>query len=411
MNMNMNLSNILAGQVPSSAILTGGIPGGNQPVNMNKGEFLTMLKMLMAENETPMQFVQTENTVLNPVILQLLSESNIANPKAVDDVYSVGADENNHLNGAETKEKAAQEKTPADLCGMVQPMNYMIPNILNSESSAEDILYGIPDSKYFQALTNFVNFNTSQNTKNPEHENQQQIINSETSDVLEDAPGVSAQKSNFSAEKLISEIEGNRSKFKEEIDFKANLLAASNKPSAAVEGDNQIITISDESSKIKSQVLSQVKDTIVFMYEKKAGTNDAVKHVTMELHPHNLGKVDIRMSFENNKMTVKIEAFNEETQKILLSNAGELADILSKASGTLVDVMVKSHDYQSENHVFRYDQNNEQQEQQNYSQNNDESHGQGRQKDNYSYSQDDSDSEEDGVFSQLINMRNIKLNV
>jgi len=406
MNVNMNLNNVLAGQVQGN-----GIPFGNQQVNMNKGEFLNMLKMLMAENQNPMQLAQTENAALNPDILQLLAEGNTANLNVTDEINSVGEDKSNNSNDAESKEKATQEKAPADLYGMVQQLNYIMPNVVNNEFPAENILYGIPDSKYSQAVKNYVNFNASQNTKNPEHENQQQSVDPKTSDVLGDTVKMSTPKSNFSAEKLIAEIEGNRAKLKDEIDFKVNLLAANNKPFAAVEGDNKIITISDESSEIKSQVMSQVKDKIVFMSETKAGTNDAVKHVTMELHPHNLGKVDIKMAFEDNKITVKIEASNEETQKILLSNAGVLADILNKSSGTPVDIMVKSHDYQRENHVFRYDQNNEQQEQQNYSQNNDESHGHGRQKNNYSYSPEDSDSEEDSVFSQMINMRNIKLNV
>ena len=132
---------------------------------------------------------------------------------------------------------------------------------------------------------------------------------------------------------------------------------------------------------------------------KEAGSS--IKHVTMELNPSNLGKVDIKMTFEDNKVTVEIKALNEETQSIISSNIDELAKILSKSSET-VNIVFKSNESRYEPQVYNYNQGNEQ----NLNQD-DPNYEQGRQK-NYYYNPDESnkDKEEDSIFSQLINSLN-----
>lgn len=403
MNVNTNLYNVLASQTSS-----GGVPMNNQMVSMNKGEFLNFMKMLMAGNENPSQFVQAGDAGLNPDILQLLANS-MEGRNVMDNLYQIETDKNSYFNEYKSDKEPITDKIPVDLYGMMVQLGYSDPSIISPEIPMANMSYNILEPKYSQNYTNLENFNTFQNMKHGMTENQQQTIGLETQSASEIQTKADVPEVSFSAEKLIAEIEGNKNKLKNEIDFRANLLAANNKPAA--EGYNKVITISDESSEIKSQVLSQVKEKIVFMTEEKPGTDNTVKHVTMELQPNNLGKVDIKMTLEDDKLTVEIKALNKETQKILESNVEELADILNKATKTAVDVVVKSNDYQSESRVVSHNQHSEHQEQQNYNQNNDEANQQGKNKDSYHYSSEDSDNEEEDVFSQMINLRNIKLNM
>lgn len=163
-------------------------------------------------------------------------------------------------------------------------------------------------------------------------------------------------------------------------------------PEADIDLKNKIITISDGSTEIKSQVLSQVKDKIIIMTQNSQDSNN-IKTITMELRPQALGKVEIKMSYENNKLTVEIKASNEETQKILSSNTDELRDLLNKTSDADVKIIVKTHEPDSQN-ILNY--------QDNLYQDNEHNH-QGRQHSKY-YGDNDFKTKEEDVFSDLIDL-------
>lgn len=167
-------------------------------------------------------------------------------------------------------------------------------------------------------------------------------------------------------------------------------------PANDIDLKNKIITISDGSTEIKSQVLSQVKDKIIIMTENSQDSN-GIKTITMELRPQSLGKVDIKMSYENNKLTVEIKASNEETQKILSSNTDELKELLGKTSQTDVKIIVKPNEPKNQN-IINYQDNRQGSE--NFYQDN-EQNNQGRQRSKYYYDNDIKTKEED-IFSELI---------
>ncbi|MEL7649233.1 MAG: flagellar hook-length control protein FliK [Sedimentibacter sp.] len=182
------------------------------------------------------------------------------------------------------------------------------------------------------------------------------------------------------AKKLISQIEGSRNKLKQEIDYNAG-IARSNLPDYS----SRIIQVSDVSSEIKSSVMSQIEDRIVLMVNE--GT-DGTKNVTMELNPENLGKVDIKMTYENNSLTVEVKAHNEETHKLLLSNSEELAKVLNKVSEGSVNVVVKNQEPLYEQSQLYYSQDRERQ----------------QQKNTYVYKSNDKDDEENNDFEQIMRL-------
>lgn len=169
---------------------------------------------------------------------------------------------------------------------------------------------------------------------------------------------------------------------------------------------NKIITISDESTEIKSQVLTQVKDKIIIMTEKGQDSNN-IKTITMELQPQNLGKVNIKMIYENNKLTVEIKALNEETQKILSSNIDELRDMLCKASLD-VKIFLKPYEFELKHQPIQNYQNTEQGNEQNFYQSNEQNFGQGRQRNKY-YNDNNIKQKKEDAFSELIDLSNLKV--
>lgn len=198
--------------------------------------------------------------------------------------------------------------------------------------------------------------------------------------ISPDAPKAEGLKEiNTYAKKIISEIENSRSKLKNEIDLNANLA----EKSRAMLSENKIIEVSDESSYIKSSAISQIKEKVELLV--KDGTN-GTKEVTMELQPEHLGKVHIKMFYENNKLTVEIKALNEETSKLLQSNSQELAKVLNKTVDSSVNVVVK--------HESAYGQNPL-----DYSQ----EQGKNQQKNNYTYKGFNQDENDDDMFSQIMN--------
>jgi len=370
----------------------GGIVPTNKSAVFDKGTFLNTL-MMMSENNALMQSAQAENLGTNLNILDILANNQAnLNVESTVDIDNIADSV-----GMEAKEKSETEKMLKDFIEM-NNLNLGSPAIVNSQYY--DML---PNSEYTtEAFMD--NISLLQNLKHqglikqeevkPEASMKTEAFNFELKNNSE--PKVEKSAVALSAEKLISEIETNRDNLKSKIDSQVEILTA---PKPLVQEQNNIIKVSDESTLLKAQVLSQVTDKVTFMAEEGPEAGSTVKHVTMELNPNNLGKVDIKMTFENNKVTVEIKALNEETQNIISSNIDELAKILSKSSET-VNIVFKSNDSRYEDQVYNY---NNQSNEQNLNQD-DPNYEHGRQKNSYYYNADENSNnkEEDSVFSQLI---------
>lgn len=152
---------------------------------------------------------------------------------------------------------------------------------------------------------------------------------------------------------------------------------------------DKVIEITDESNKLNSAVMAQVKDKVNLMY------NEKTSQVTMQLTPENLGKIDIKMSFGEDSLKLEITTFNEETNKILNSSVSDLISTLKSNSEKPVEVILKSGISHNDKH-FNYNQANE---------NNDQNYqNQKQRKNKYYYDNKFADDEEkNGVFEKLIN--------
>lgn len=162
--------------------------------------------------------------------------------------------------------------------------------------------------------------------------------------------------------------------------------------------ENKIIPVTDESSEIRGKILSQVRDKIIITAEKDM--SGGTKIISMQLQPQNLGKIDIKLIYENERLTVEIKALNEETQKILSSNTHELKEMLGKTLS--VKILVKSFDESDNN---RYNQNAHGSEQPYFHQGQEQNQG-NRQQKNY-YNRNVKKAEK-GIFSELINSSSLK---
>ena len=190
----------------------------------------------------------------------------------------------------------------------------------------------------------------------------------------------------------LNENKNNNDKTNMDMDLSSNILE--NKTPIFTE-NNKIIEISDESSKIKDTILAQVEDKIIFMAKEKEG----IQQVTMELNPKNLGKVNVKMSVEPEKITVEIMALDQKTSSILMSNAQELTRSLQNnfnINNGNVTVTV------TENVLNQYNQSNLSYNQQ---------HSPREQSYNsQSFYNNVKDLDEGNVITEMINLRNFKLN-
>ena len=124
------------------------------------------------------------------------------------------------------------------------------------------------------------------------------------------------------------------------------------------------IKISDEASLLRSSVMEQIKDQITTM---KA---DGKQTVTMQLNPESLGKLDIKMVFENGNLSVEIFTTTAKAQSLIMSNMDELKSILQNSlinnenRFNVGDVEGKNSQGQQQA-FYNQQQNQEQREQQN----------------------------------------------
>ena len=375
-NMNVNINNLVISQLPDNIIKS------NYSSNMNKDMFVNLLNNAMTEAQS---------------IVALLGNN-------ADNLLDI-----NNINSF-----------------IEEPKIELEDNEEKRNHSSYENLYGIADIFFFRPTelieevpaenkTLNVNYNVMEAKFQP---NDLNIITG--SELQEKQEAALAFQSNM-AEKLTSEIEvqsepsinndiegANETQSMKTIielsDKQKNEFAHAEMQTADIYLEKNKITISDGSTEIKSQVLSQVKDKIIIMTENAHEPN-GIKTITMELRPQALGKVDIKMSYENNKLTIEIKALNEETQKILSTNTNELRELLSKTSEADVKIIVKPYEMKHHN-VLNY-QNSEQSNVLNFYQNNEQNH-QGRQRNKYYYDNNIKTREED-VFSELIDLNYSKI--
>lgn len=382
--MNVNMNNISS--MPQKII------SAIKPRQGNNKPFINMLSSMMGDKSAGQEALQSEGFI-DFNVFQLLKGSSININMSDANTYSTGIyDYMSFYNDATTNE----DKVMEELAEIKNPFNFSIPSSVMPEMSDIITAAKVSTLDYVHNLTSYDNYNVLQSKQNFVNNDflKSEISNLETG---ENSP------LNISSEKLIAEIEESRDKLKNNIEMVEMLT--SNRASS--ENQNTIIKLSDESSQIKSQVLSQVKDKIVFMAEEGTEPGTAVKHVTMELNPESLGKVDIKMTFENNQVTVEITALNEETKKLISSSIDELTSILGKSAES-VKIVVKSSDPTLEHQINNYNQTDKM----NQAYQDDENYEQRRQRNNYYFenNKDSKDDEDDNIFSQLVNLRSIKLN-
>lgn len=371
--MNVNLNGMIPGQLGQ----LGQMPKNMAAVSTKENSFINLLDSLMAETIPGTLIAAT--TVDNPDVS--VKDVNLLEIIGKDMDLSKWSDsvttsyEQLGLKEIEPTEKVKKD-TDDNLMASIEVMSQYLAYVPNLETDNYEVIKADDSMKVFNELINQSKpkSDSMQSLKIQEQNPAQEKINP-------DVPQTEIIKEiSTYAEKLITHIENSRSKLKNEIDLNAN-LAEKNKLMFSV---NKVIQVSDESSYIKSSAISQIKDKIELMVNERT---NGTKEVTMELQPEKLGKVNIKMFYEGNKLTVEIKALNEETSKLLMSNSQELAKVLNKAVDSNVNVIVKHDETAYGQNPLDYDQNQ----------------NKNQQKNNYTYSGNDHDDDDDDIFSQIMN--------
>lgn len=368
MNMNVNLNSFLS-NIPENVIITNKLSGSD------KSSFMNMLAMMIGSKSDLQN--PSGNSEVNLNFLELLTGSNNMNVKNLSDVNATNTEVFNKI--ISDKQEKKEDDNSEELVNLQNYLNIVASSFIKTEPQfLTENLTEILNTGYVQALKpSSMNFNSQNGLKKEDHGIMQNIISGGEMIKMASITDTEAGKISpleTSAEKLITEIQDQIDGQKNKTNLQTEILTTDN---TFAQEQNTIIKVSDESSLLKPKVLSQIKDKIVFMSEEGPEPGNTTKHVTMELHPVSLGKVDIKMTFENNKITVEIKAMNEETQKLISSNSNELAKILGKTSES-VNIIVKSNELHFEHQVYNYN-HSEQKNEQGFNQD-DQNYGHGRQK-------------------------------
>ncbi len=349
---------------------------GKNPNNLNKGMFENMLNNAMAENQSMME-------LLGNNFEGIVTASNIDIEN-----YSIEIEDND-----ETQNHICYENLYgiADIC-------FFRPNAVIEEVAAEN--------KALNVDYNVIDAQLLPNGNDSILQEKQEAVFAFQTNMEENLMSVNEVHSEPRIGGDIERtIEAQSMKTAIELSKKQkNEFSHAEMPTTDTTLAKNKITISDGSTEIKSQILSQVKDKIIIMTENNHDSN-GIKTITMQLRPQALGKVDIKMSYDNDNLTVEIKALNEETQKVLSSNINELRELLSKTSEADVKIIVKPYELKHQNILNFQDslQGNEQ----NFYQNNEQNH-QGRHRSKYYYDNNIKTKEEE-VFSELIDLNYSKI--
>lgn len=398
----MNINSLLANM---SAINNSMMNNGDNKLNKTKGinSFIAILNKAMQQDNSLVEGRMSESDLFSSIASLLSGNNNIS----MDNDYK---SDNNHISLLEelVKDKAITGTEKADcsnIMSMLLGLEYN--NIFNpetndfTEAAAGNILQGIQQKndlniqEYNPGITkapfSFTNIESSDNKAVNSYQFLMSHMNSQGKYIdkpdTETVPSIMMEKEsklNILKEAVFNEADNSMERLKREID--TSRMIVQNKKS--VFSDNKIIEVSNEASKIKGSIISQVKDKILLAAKDKDGTQS----ITMELFPKNLGKVDIKLSIEAKKVTVEIFAANKEVGQILMSNADELAKTLQRSSGSYVDVTVSNNSFMSqyENSNLNYSSN--QGERQHYS-------------NNYGIVNSHEKSDEDDTVIEMLNLR------
>jgi|GEM_PF-700532 len=429
----MDANNLLVNMVSNNLQISG---KQNTKTSNEQNSFLNLLNMVLQNkidtNEIPEMDSNTSN---NDIINMFLNgnsneqisivDSNISNANVIDlmqtDIQS-------------DKESKSSETDYNNLIGMLLNITQNIPitdmQKMNTEEIIENSIQGIS----IQQISNIENLISSRNVENNSNNSKEfngisaastnnlmeklLVNNNFSKNIFAAKEGTKINQENDGSNQLLSKIVSgdftsklnsnlnlnsqnqevmnqnekvkDESKLNVDVDFSKSIVE--NKD-VIFSNNNKIIEISDESSEIKSTILNQVEDKVILMANSKDGTQE----VNMELFPDNLGKVNIKMSINADKITVEIMALNEKAGNILLSNAQELTKVLQNnfSNGT-VNIIV------TENSLNQYNQSNLNYNQQ---QNNKEQSYK-----NQFFNNDLTDINEDNKITEMINLRNLKLN-
>lgn len=389
MNIGMDLSNMLVGKIPNTLLQ------GKQDIKMNNRTFGNMLNMLMVENEM-IQSTSSHNPNIDSGLMALFDTNNLMNPNICKNTAAFML----HMADMEGAWMGAVEETgeenrgqdfayPAELIPMMNYFEYFNydSSVSTGNISEMDKITEFMELQYKPAATEGFS---------PNEMTQRQAVEA-------------SPEQNFS-ETMIKNIKNEEApllKEEKEKNFDATVNMNTAPEATAMHGEKIIVNISDEASQLKPQILNQVGDRIKVMAEKGEAPG-SIKHVEMELNPEHLGKINIKMIFDNDKITVEIKAINKETQKILSSGTGELSEILKKSTDLPIGIVVKNDENQGkglQSHYNSWNENNGNNEKY------DQQGGRGRQRNSYYNEDAGKENDEESIFSELINIRSMKLNI
>lgn len=439
----MNISNLLVNMSNSSLQQNGNL---NLNENNGKNSFYSMLTMMMQDGNTtseiPADASISDGNIMNMILNgnlnnKLMIYSNISNADISNTDIS-NTDISNLLQ-VDNKEDKSISSTEIDYNNLMNMLSGIIQNIsysdiqklaVENEGTINNLAQGIQQNANLKYLA--LNENMGSNSKNIHEflkstisensslaknsfvvegtENKQQnnelykaLITSEKQNGL----GNINLNADSLKEALVVKVNKSKENFKEEIDLSRGIVENKN---VILGSNNKIIEVSDESSQIKTAVLSQIEDKIVVMANQKEET----QQVMMELFPKNLGKVNIKMSMDAEKITVEIASLSEETGKILMSNIKELTSALQNTINREVNISVTSNkiiqteqsnlNYSSQQSGLNY---SNQQSGLNYG---DQQSNKERNSSSYTFKNDLDGNVEDSNITEMMNLRNLKLN-
>lgn len=371
--------------------------------NNSQGQFSKLISMMLGVN-VGKQAVVTDSVISSEDIVNLIKPNN------QDDKQNnqTNADYKNLMNMISG---ITQNPTYIDLDNMnldspknnlsliTGQVNNLVENVINGYY---DVVIKNTKETYTNKLPNNLSFQNSfllkdNLLKDKLDGNLQNNVSPIVSSLAEkqNTTNVIKLESVLSSEALASGIGKNKDKDNVGEIFNLGINLVDNK-TKVFDANNKIIEVSDKSSEIKNNVISQVEDKIIFMAKGKEG----MQEVTMQLHPKNLGKVNVKMSMDSEKINVEIMALDQKTGSILMSNVHELTKALqSNLNNGTVTVTV------TEGGLNQYNQGNL-----NYSQ---QHNNKERSYDNqniYNGDKDIEDVEEGNIIAEMMNLRNLKLN-
>lgn len=345
--------------------------------------------------------VLTENTVMDGINAELIS-----NMKGLE----------NYLNSGDTEQTKPEDMNSIyayisslmsnmagmQMLGISDPVNgpeeasYMMNTGLEAIANSSDYLEYLRKSGDFEKnLNELLNFKGKETlVRQNEPQEVPVAVSAGSRDMSEKAipEGISVYMEEMTAKASAGEADKHEDSTKGNGDI---LAAEAGNERLLQKYDGRIIEVSDESSEIRPGLNAQIKDKIVLM----ADENKDIQEVVLELFPKNLGRVNIKMSMQDDRLTIDILASNDKTKNILLESTDELLGSLQKSlNDKPVHITIASSNAPEQGqHTAAYE------EQQRENQRN----NRGRY-----FSQDDSREEDnkEESFKEMMNLRDLVLN-